>query len=296
MNRENCTDLKWWKRYSVWSAGIFLVLIPAGILAQEGSDLELFWDPAELIVSATRTPKKLSRAPALATIVTAEQIRKMGAKTLLDVVRRYPGFGVSLNNMGNQVIDVRGLRSYHGEKVLIMIDGHRVNESHSGGTAWTFSDMTLDNVERIEMIRGPGSALYGENAFAGVINVLTSRYAAENVANNKAAAQEEKKNFISVGGGTEQTGKTSLLYGNRGEDWAATGFAHLYKTDGPELEVKRDILSLNPMTAPFSLAPQETEGWMEKQDFDLWLNKSEFSLHSRYLHKRQGPYIASPIP
>lgn len=291
MNRKNGSDPGWWKMCSVCAVGVLLAMFPSNILAQEGSDLELFWDPAELIVSATRTPKKLSRAPALATIVTAEQIRRMGAKNLLDVVRRYPGFGVSLNNMGNQVIDVRGLRSYHGEKVLIMIDGHRVNESHSGGTAWTFSDMTLDNVERIELIRGPGSALYGENAFAGVINVLTRRYAAENETNGKAAAREEKKNFVSVGGGTEQTGKASLLYGNRGEDWAATGFAHLYETDGPELEVEQDVLSLNPMTAPFSLAPHETDDWMEKQDFDLWLSKSEFSLHSRYLHKRQGPYI-----
>jgi iron complex outermembrane receptor protein len=290
MNKKNIIEPNWRKVCSLWSAGVLLAMIPTGVLAQEGSDLELFWDPAELIVSATRTPKKLSRAPALATIVTAEQIRRMGAATLLDVVRRYPGFGVSLNNMGNQVIDVRGLRSYHGEKVLIMIDGHRVNEAHSGGTAWTFSDMTLDNVERIELIRGPGSALYGENAFAGVINVMTRRYTAENEANGKEA-QGDKKNFVSVGGGTEQTGKASLLYGNRGEDWAATGFAHLYKTDGPELEVRQDVLSLNPMTAPFSLAPQDTEDWKEKQDVDLWLAKGEISLHSRYLHKRQGPYI-----
>jgi outer membrane cobalamin receptor len=207
MKRRNDTK-PGWRKICLVSAGMFLVMMPCSILAQERSDLELFWDPAELIVSATRTPKRLSQAPALATIVTAEQIRRMGASTLLDVVRRYPGFDVSINNIGNQVINVRGLRSYHGEKVLVMIDGHRVNESHSGGTAWTFSDLTLDNVERIELIRGPGSALYGENAFAGVINVLTKRYYAENDPAGRGAVQQEKKNFVSVGGGTEETGKS----------------------------------------------------------------------------------------
>jgi outer membrane cobalamin receptor len=291
MKRRNVTKPGWRKK-SLVSAGIFLVMMPYSILAQERSDLELFWDPAELIVSATRTPKRLSQAPALATIVTAEQIRKMGASTLLDVVRRYPGFDVSINNIGNEVINVRGLRSYHGEKVLIMIDGHRVNESHSGGTAWTFSDLTLDNVERIELIRGPGSALYGENAFAGVINVVTKRYYAKNDPAGRWAVQQEKKNFVSVGGGTEQTGKASLLFGDRGEDWSATGFVHLYTTDGQELEVKSDVLSLaGPPLSFFSLTPHGTEEWMEKQDIDLWLSKKELSLHTRYLHKRQGPYI-----
>lgn len=291
MSRENVLKKRWQKKYSAWWAGVLLVAIPMGALAQEVSDLELFWDPAELIVSATRTPKKLSRAPAMATIVTAEQIRKMGARTLLDVVRRYPGFGISINNIGNQVINVRGLRSYHGEKVLIMIDGHRVNESHSGGTAWTFSDMTLDNVERIELIRGPGSALYGENAFSGVINVFTKRYYAANDTKAKTTTQEKKKNFISVGGGTESTGKTSLLYGSNGDDWSATGFAHFYTSDGSELEVESDVLALSPMTAPFSIAPHETEDWMDKQDFDLWLSWKDISLHTRYMHKKQGPYI-----
>lgn len=272
-------------------AGFSFGMTPSGVMAQGGSDLELFWDPAELIVSTTRTPKKLTRAPALATIVTADQIRKMGAQTLIDVVRRYPGFGVSVNNIGNEVIDVRGLKSYHGEKVLVMIDGHRVNESHSGGTAWTFTDMTLDNVERIELVRGPGSALYGENAFAGVINVITRRYYAENETNVNTTVQEEKKNFVAVSGGTQQTGKASLFFGSSGEDWSATGFAHLYKSDGFELGVEQDVLSSNSMTAPFSLAPSETEDWMEKQDFDLWLSWKELSLHSRYLHKQQGPYI-----
>ena len=75
MSKENVPKKRWPKMYSAWWAGILLTAIPMGTLAQEVSDLELFWDPAELIVSATRTPKKFSRAPAMATIVTAEQIR-----------------------------------------------------------------------------------------------------------------------------------------------------------------------------------------------------------------------------
>jgi outer membrane cobalamin receptor len=270
----------------------FLLLSPPWLFAQNApSELELFWTPAELLVSATRTPKKVSRAPALATVVTAEQIRQMGARTLLDIVCRYPGFSVSINNIGNQVIDVRGLKSYHGEKVLLMIDGHRVNETHSGGTAWTFSDMPLDNVERIELIRGPGSALYGENAFAGVINVFTKRYHAKNESDNDSAGREEIKNFVSVGGGTQASSEAGMLLGKSGENWSATGFVNLYKTDGFGLNVEQDVLSQNPGTASFSIAPHETEDWQERQDIDAWLTWKELSLHSRYFHKWQGPYI-----
>lgn len=70
--------------------------------------------------------------PALAEVVAAAQIRQMGARTLLDVVRRLPGFGTSINNIGNHSIDIRGLLSYHGEKALLMVDDHPLNDIHSG--------------------------------------------------------------------------------------------------------------------------------------------------------------------
>ena len=272
----------------IFMAGLFLALSATKTMAQIGSDLELFWSPEELLVTATRSPKLLRRAPALATVVSAEQIRAMGARTLVDVVRRLPGFNVSITNIGNPVIDVRGLQSYNGEKLLLMIDGHRVNESHSGGAAWTFTDMPLDNVERIEFIRGPGSALYGENAFAGVINVFSRRRLP---GDQPPSAEKREQGFVSVAAGTQDTRQGGMLFGTSGAEFAVNGFAHFLKTDGDSLEVEQDVLSRSPVTAPFGLTPHPTEDWKEQQDFDLWTSWKRLSLHTRYMHKNQGPYI-----
>lgn len=156
----------------------------------------------------------------------------------------------------------------------------RSTTSTAGGTAWSFSDITLDNVERIELIRGPGSALYGANAFSGVINIITRRHHP----NNTATADNDRQNhinFVSLAGGTRNTAKISTLLGASGEQWSISGFARSFDTNGFALDIEQDILG----------ASGKTDDWQKQQDFDLWLTWRDFTVHSRYLNKRRGPFI-----
>ena len=126
----------------------------------------------EVVVTATRTPVPVEQSASAVTIIDAEAIEAKQAKTVLEVLRDVPGLDVrQLGGLGGQTsVFMRGGNSSH---TLVMIDGVQVNSPTTG--AFDFSDLTIDNVERIEVIRGPQSTLYGSDAIGGVIHVMTKR-------------------------------------------------------------------------------------------------------------------------
>ncbi len=131
------------------------------------------------IVTATRHSLPLRKAPAIATVITAEAIRNMGARNLLDVLRMVPSFGVSVDTDGIPMLEVRGIRTFYSEKVLVMIDGHSQNRNKNDSAFFNFADMLpVENIKQVEVLRGPASALYGDSAFVATVNVIT-RDAAE---------------------------------------------------------------------------------------------------------------------
>ncbi len=126
------------------------------------------------MVTATKRKISTRKAPAIATVITADEIKNMGARDLTDVLKTVPGFGVSINEWGVNMFEVRGIKTTGSEKILVMTDGHRLNESYTGsGLCLTFNDLSVEKIRQIEIIRGPGSALYGANAFTAVINIIT---------------------------------------------------------------------------------------------------------------------------
>jgi len=135
-------------------------------------------DLAELgevkIEIATGTPRPLAEAPAVASVITAEQIEEMGARTLSEVLESVAGLHVvpSQSRRLDPVYVIRGVLSSSAAQVLILRNGVPITQAFSGGPALNFH-LPVADVERIEVIRGPGSAVYGADAFAGVINVLT---------------------------------------------------------------------------------------------------------------------------
>lgn len=165
-------------RWRAW--GLLLVLAAflapprAGAESPALDDLSLIYPRGDLFVTATQSARTLDRAPAIATVVTARQIRDMGARNLLDVLAIVPGFGISLSPIHATMyaIEVRGLKTVTSAKVLLLIDGHPVNCLYNGSPTHYFEDFPLEAVRRIEIIRGPGSAVYGANAFVAVINVI----------------------------------------------------------------------------------------------------------------------------
>jgi iron complex outermembrane receptor protein len=126
------------------------------------------------VVSSKRS-ESIADAPSSITVFTAEKIAALGLKTLNDVLQLIPGFDVRRSRQQLQLITVRGVTSDLNERLLIMIDGVRLGSLNDGGTGKTVRAISLMDVERIEIIRGPGSALYGTNAFVAVVSVITKK-------------------------------------------------------------------------------------------------------------------------
>ena len=145
--------------------------------------------PILTVVTASKRQQKTTEAPAQATVVTAEDIRAYGCRTLADILRSVPGFYVTYDRSYGY-IGVRGFGrpGDFGGRVLLLVDGHRMNDSIYD-TAAALNDfiVDVDLIERVEVIRGPGSALYGNNAFFAVVNVITKR--AARFKNGEASAE-----------------------------------------------------------------------------------------------------------
>ena len=127
------------------------------------------------VYSASRYSQPVSQAPASVTIVTHEEIERYGYRTLGDLLRSVPGFYVPYDRLYGYV-GVRGFANPgdYNTRVLLLVDGHRVNDSiYQQATLGTEFPVDIDMVERVEVIRGPASSLYGTNAVFGVINVIT---------------------------------------------------------------------------------------------------------------------------
>jgi len=161
--------------------------------------------PVLTVVTASKREQKTTEVAAQATVVTAEDIRVYGYRTLADVLRSVPGFYTTYDR-GYGYVGVRGFGrpGDFGGRTLLLLDGHRMNDPLYD-TAAVLNDfiVDVDLIERVEVIRGPGSALYGNNAFFAVINVITKRAAA--IGNVEA----------SVEAGTYDTYKGRLTYGTR---------------------------------------------------------------------------------
>jgi outer membrane receptor protein involved in Fe transport len=156
---------------------------PAGGLGE----VVLFGEENVKVQSATKTEIPISRAPASVTVITAKQIKETEARTLGDLLRLVAGVNVRWNPMV-QTIDVRGFgQNPFSNRILILIDGVPINSLENGGFPLSpaLDIFPLENVKRVEVVRGPGSALYGENAFWGVISIVT--YSGEDLAGGKAS-------------------------------------------------------------------------------------------------------------
>lgn len=127
----------------------------------------------EVVVTAGRVEQSTARIPATVSVITAEQIQESGARSVPDVLRSLPGVWVSdLNGNGvNQSVDMGGFGESASQHVAVLVDGRRLNPIDRDNVRW--ANISLDQVERIEVLHGSGAVLYGDNAMGGVINIIT---------------------------------------------------------------------------------------------------------------------------
>ncbi len=191
------------------------------------------WDDEEILYGATKYIKHLYEAPASATVITAQEIEKMGAFTLADVLERVPGLAITRTTpYGKRSIVVRGAKNSEGDLVLFNIDHHAMDHANTGSAAWQLLDMQVHNIKRIEVIRGPGSALYGANAATGVINILTKN---GNIIDGFEAR---------VGGGSFDKRELSLLAGKRFDDWDISALVNYSKHNASDMFISRSLSGL----------------------------------------------------
>ncbi len=158
------------------------------------------------ITTASKKEEKLFEAPAAAYVITSEDIRRSGATSIPDALRMVPGLQVARINSNKWAVSSRGFNNEFANKMLVMIDGRSIYTPHYGGVRWDTHDVMLEDVERIEIIRGPGGTLWGANATNGIINIITRE------------ARDTQGGLLSGGSGTEEEGFGAVRYGDKIDD------------------------------------------------------------------------------
>lgn len=150
-----------------------------------------------------RRDERIMDAPAAIAILTSEDLRRQGAVSLPEALRHVPALFVGRFSGSSWVIASRGFASTSANKILAMIDGRSVYSPLFSGVFWDQQDAFLLDLERVEVIRGPGASLWGSNAVNGVINVVSKR------------AGDTQGTLVSVGAGAEEQLATAVRYGGR---------------------------------------------------------------------------------
>lgn len=172
---------------------------------------------------ASAYAQRTSQAAAIVSVIGRVRIQQMGARTLMDVLKTVPGLETSSSINGFGRVAVRGLRN--DARILLMVDGHRVNNPYDGRGYWR---LPAGLIERVEVIRGPGSALYGTGAFAGVVNVVTRRMEGLEVV---------------VRGGSFTTGSIEAAAGGTVGDLSGHLALQLSGTEGPKIAIEEDAFT-----------------------------------------------------
>jgi len=205
MNRYHCQV--------VWFCCLLLADAPAGYAQDGGSEalestnelLPLSWEElTELDVSTlARQEQSVKNSPAAAFVITAEDIRRSGVTSLPELLRMVPGLNVGKINAWNWAVSARGFNDLYANKLQVMIDGRSIYDPLVSGVYWGQQNPSLQDIERIEVLRGPSGSLWGANAVNGTINIVTR------------SAKDTQGGLITGGGGSEELGFGSVRYGTK---------------------------------------------------------------------------------
>lgn len=155
------------------------------------------------VTTVSRTEQKLSQTASAVFVITQEDIARSGATNIPDLLRMVPGMDVAQINANTWAISARGFNARFANELQVLVDGRSVYTDSFGGVFWDQLDLPLEDIERIEVIRGPGGSVWGGNAVNGVINIVTKK------------ASETRGAMVAVGGGTDEQGFGTVQYGGR---------------------------------------------------------------------------------
>jgi iron complex outermembrane receptor protein len=153
------------------------------------------------VTSVSKKAEKISQVAAAIYVITQEDIRRSGASNIPDLLRMVPGVDVSQINASDWAVSVRGFDQQFSNKLLVLIDGRAVYTPLLGGVNWDTQDVPLEDIDRIEVIRGPGATIWGANAVNGVINIVSKSTA------------DTKGGLITASGGTLDQAHATAQFG-----------------------------------------------------------------------------------
>jgi iron complex outermembrane receptor protein len=187
---------------------ILAVLTASSSWAQQPKDDDLSQVSLEdlmniQVTSVSKKEQKLSKTGAAIFVITQDDIRRSGATNIPDLLRLAPGVDVARVDANRWAISIRGFNDQHANKVLVLVDGRSLHNSSFSGVFWDMVDVPLEDIERIEVIRGPGGTVWGANAVNGVINIITMH------------ASATQGILISAGGGSADHADTLVQFGSQ---------------------------------------------------------------------------------
>lgn len=235
------------------------------------------------VTSAAKKEEPIERTAAAIFVITSEDIRRSGATTFPDLLRMIPGLEVAQISADTWAVTARGFNDAFANKMLVLVDGRTVYSPGFSGVLWDAQDLLLADIERVEVIRGPGAALFGTNAVNGVINIISK------------TAKKTQGGLIAAGGGNVEGGYGAGQYGGQlGENGFFSIFAKGFSKDS--------------VSGPPGLGPQD--GWtLEHGGFRAdWTlgSRDSLSIEGDLFHSSgQGtttfttsltPLVFSPVP
>jgi iron complex outermembrane receptor protein len=165
------------------------------------------------VTSVSKTSEKASEAPAALHVITNETIRRSGATSVPEVLRLVPGLQVAQSGAGEWGVSARGFNDQFANKLLVLVDGRTIYTPLFQGVYWDIQNLILEDIERIEVIRGPGATLWGANAVNGVINIITK------------SAKDTLGSYVQAGAGNRERGFLDVRHGVQ---LAENSYARMY--------------------------------------------------------------------
>ncbi|NOX27819.1 MAG: TonB-dependent receptor [Gammaproteobacteria bacterium] len=253
------------------SLGLSLILLGSNtaLAISQEDELDLGYGGEEFISLATGASQPISRAPAVASVITADDIEALGATDIDEILETVPGLHVSRSALAyNPIYSIRGIYSNSNSQVLVLINGIPITNLFVGNRSDIWGGMPVKNISRIEVIRGPGSALHGADAFSGTINIVTK------------SAKELDGTRVGVGVGSFDSQRAWLQHGHSNNGLDVAFSLQYYKTDG-----QREIIDSDAQTGldpSISNAPGPVNTQAETVDLRLDLKRNHLQLRLGY--------------
>ncbi|KAB2922799.1 MAG: TonB-dependent receptor [Dechloromonas sp.] len=245
-------------------------------LAEE-EDLALAYGDKNFVSIATGARQQIKNAPSVATVITAEDIASMGATTVDEALESVPGLHVSRSTLSYAAnYGMRGILTESNPHVLMMVNGIPMTSVYQGSRNDMPVALPVENIARIEVIRGPSSALYGADAFAGTINIITK------------TADEIDGTIVGARAGSFNRWDTWFQHGSRVGDLEIAGYLKIGATDGQRRTIREDaqtaIDNLG-FAAPASLAPGSVNQGHDDIDAQLDLGYGRLRWRTAYTQR-----------